>query len=148
MMRRSPLRRVGKKGARAIVEGRHRSPIPAVNRDRRDETYRRNFGGPAPGDYRLRIVLMPCAACKRRGPSEPAHVRARGMGGAKGSWKDLVPLCGARYGEQGCHSLYDRHRDAFRERFPGLDLATIAARLVADYLAELGLPLDATEVQP
>jgi hypothetical protein len=60
------------------------------------------------------------------------------MGGAKGCWKDLVPLCGPRYGSRGCHALYDLHREEFRRRFPGLDLAAIAAELAAAYLVEIG----------
>jgi len=143
MMRRSPLRRIGKKTAARMAHGTPRRPLPARNPERQEASYRRNYAGPLPGDYRLRIVVMPCAACGRRAPSEPAHVRARGMGGAKGCWRDLAPLCGPRFGDVGCHRLFDGDRAAFRARFPGLDLAAIAAELAAAYLAELGLAVDA-----
>ena len=36
------------------------------------------------------IRSLPCAACKKHGPSDPAHMRSRGAGGTS---KHLVPLC-------------------------------------------------------
>lgn len=35
---------------------------------------------------------QPCLACKKRGPSDPDHIRSRGAGGDD-SLSNLMPLC-------------------------------------------------------
>lgn len=78
---------------------------------RRRRLYERNFGAKA--DW---IRGMRCAVCGRPGPSDPAHVVARGMGGAHGGKEDLVPLC------REDHREYDARRvdEAQRRRLAAL----------------------------
>lgn len=45
------------------------------------------------------IASLPCLVCGRR-PSEPHHVKARGMGGKRPEWfevANLVPLCSSHH---------------------------------------------------
>lgn len=90
---------------------RSKKPLRRVNPERKAAKFERNFGA-----HRDFIVALPCAvrlsrsgglpvvhsfdrAGRARNPSlrnpfsiVSAHVQAIGMGGAKGSWRDLVPL--------------------------------------------------------
>lgn len=133
-MQRRPLNRVGEKGRARLEAG-----LPSIERGRinprNDTRYKkardRNFNGPS-GDYSRRIAAMPCCACGHPPPSAPAHVVGRKAGSAGGDWRQLVPLCADRIGVVGCHSLWDVFRWKFRERFPTVDLAEIAARLSAN----------------
>jgi hypothetical protein len=52
---------------------------------KRARLYEKQFGQKA--DW---VRSLPCAACKRDGPSDPAHMRSRGAGGTS---EHLVPLC-------------------------------------------------------
>lgn len=135
---------MGKKVAAKRAAGHatvQRAPIRQVNPERKKRLDARNFGGPD-GKYGEHIRSLPCCACGSIGFTQAAHVVARGMGGGKGSWKDLVPLCADRLGELGCHSLWDLFRDRFRQRFPGLDPAAMAAELSAEYLRRKGLVVE------
>ena len=73
-----------------------------------------------------RVRAMPCLVpgCMQR--VEACHARARGMGGAKGSWRDLVPLCREHHEEAGEHRTSKRH--AFELRH-GVSLTIAAAEL-------------------
>jgi hypothetical protein len=74
------------------------------------------------------IASLPCIVCGRR-PSEPHHVRARGMGGKRPPEFDaanLVPLCSDHH-RLGPDAV-ERGKRTFEERF-GLDLAAVAQRL-------------------
>lgn len=42
------------------------------------------------GEKAAWIRTLPCAACGKFGPSDPAHMRSRGAGGTS---EHLVPLC-------------------------------------------------------
>ena len=110
-----------------------RSPIRRRNPERRKKSYARNFGERADA-----VRAMPClhhgSACA--GPIVAAHTIARGMGGAKGSRRNLVPLCQASHVEAGENRT--SARCDFEER-TGLDLQAEAARIAA-YLDEQGLP--------
>ena len=98
-----------------------RKRVRAVNGRRRRRLFNRNFGPKA--DW---IRSLGCLrGCSTTAPSQAAHVRARGMGGCKGSAADLVPLC------YRCHDLLDS-RCGSPARFlalTGMDLVTEAERL-------------------
>lgn len=74
----------------------------------------------------LAAELAAAGATRCTGRTVAAHARARGMGGAKGTHEDLVPLCWSHHLEAG-----ERGTDA-RERFQRvyrIDLEAEAARL-------------------
>ena len=98
-----------------------RTPLRKANPERRARLYARNFG-----DHADTIRSMPCLVpgCQQR--VEACHARARGMGGAKGSWRDLVPLCREHHIEAGEHRTTQRH--AFELRH-GVSLTLAAAEL-------------------
>lgn len=62
-----------------------------------------------------------------------AHARARGMGGVKGSWRDLVPLCPIHHEEAG--EARTSKRRAF-EAFHGVNLIELAELLAEEHEAE------------
>lgn len=97
--------------------------LAPVNRARRAKSYARNFGPRADA-----VRAMPCLVAGCRLPTVAAHARARGMGGAKGDARELVPLCQPHHLEAGEHRT--SQRAAFEERH-GLDLTTEAARIAA-----------------
>lgn len=71
-------------------------PILSLPKDRpfRSETYRRL------------VAALPCAHCKRPGPSQCAHSDSAGKGmGIKSSDLSCFPACADSPGRQGCHSL-------------------------------------------
>ena len=98
-----------------------RTPLRKTNPERRARAYARNFGAHADT-----IRSMPCLVpgCQQR--VEACHVRARGMGGAKGSWRDLVPLCREHHIEAGEHRTTQRHAFELRHR---VNLTLAAAEL-------------------
>ena len=115
---------------------RRQTRLSPINRKRRVKKYERNFGAKA--DW---IVTLPCFACGRQGRSKPAHINARGMGGAKGSKKDLVPLCEViDLKEGGCHKKLDigcsNKPELFLERH-GIDLRAAADRFEAEWQERL-----------
>lgn len=79
MKRRTPLRR--------------RVPVKPVNRERRAERLETAYGPQA-----KLCRELPCCACGRRAPSEPAHVRSRGAGGKDRG--NVLPLCRTHHGDQ------------------------------------------------
>lgn len=104
-MKRTPLR-PGTKGLRRKTRLRAKKRLNPVNPERRERLRLQQFGGP----HRDRIVALPCAACGARPPSDPAHTRPRGMGGVKGRWWEIVPLC------RHCHREFDEYRGRFADR--------------------------------
>jgi hypothetical protein len=152
LQRRTPLAR-----GKAIARSTRLAP---VNRKRKAETYARNFG--SRGDpvramgclvgallereldevasfvSRLRVATsheILGLACSF-GPIQAAHTRARGMGGAKGGRRDLVPLCRHHHAEAG--EARTSQRADFERRY-GLDLQAEAAQIAAE-LDERGIP--------
>lgn len=77
-----------------------RTRLKPVNRARQERMRLQQFGG----KHRDRIVSKRCQICGRAGPSDPAHVIARGMGGVKGRWWHLIPLCREH------HQQYDQYK--------------------------------------
>ena len=139
-MKRSPLAR--------------KTPLRKRNPERRAAAYARNFGDRADA-----IRAMPCLACEverslasggmtrilgmfaidfapPRGAVQAAHVVARGMGGAKGDRRALVPLCAYHHGAAG--EGRTSQREDFERRY-GLDLTAKAAEL-AEQLDREGYP--------
>jgi hypothetical protein len=100
-----------------------RTPLRKRNPKRRARLYARNFGAHADT-----IRALPCLVlgCQRR--AEACHARPRGMGGANGSWRDLVPLCREHHIEAGEHRTTQRY--AFELRH-GVSLTLAAARLAS-----------------
>lgn len=103
LRRRKPLKRG--KPLRAKSPLRDRKPLRPVNPERIARLREQQFGG----RHRDRIVSLPCCACGRLGPSDPAHVRPRGMGGVKGKWWEIVPLC------RRDHRAFDEYRGRFAD---------------------------------
>ncbi|HEX2882628.1 MAG TPA: hypothetical protein VHO25_24075 [Polyangiaceae bacterium] len=129
-MIRSPLKR----GAPLV----RKTPIKRSNPKRRAAKYVRNFSGPGDFHHDTWIRAKRCCLCAtmlKRGqhdPTEAAHTKARGMGGANGSYKDLVPLCRTHHRSQ--ESLGNR----WALRTYGVDLVKLAATLLAEHEAEAG----------
>lgn len=110
--------------------------LPAVNSRRRAEKYRRNFAGPVAGlDFGEWIRRQPCLVygCQRT-DIQAAHVlRARGMGGCNGDWRDLGPLCVPH------HRRFDSSaRQAMLEEQGGLFYSRLAV-LIPAWIVEHGL---------
>lgn len=66
------------------------------------------------------------SATRCHGRIEAAHVVARGMGGAHGDRRDLVPLCSTHHWEQTMIGV-----GKFENKY-GLDLTSLAATLAAE----------------
>lgn len=111
-MKRTPLR----PGTKPL---RRRTRLKPVNAARRERLRLQQFGG----QHRDRIVALPCAACGAPAPSDPAHTRARGMGGVKGRWYDIVPLC------RTCHREHDEYRGRLSDPEVRAVLVRMAYRL-------------------
>ena len=82
---------------------KRKTPLRKVNPKRRAARKAEQFAAQAELCRRL-----PCAACGRPGPSDPAHVISRGAGGKdKGN---VIPLCKSdpKTGYVGCHE--DQHQ--------------------------------------
>jgi hypothetical protein len=137
-----------------------RTPVRKVNRERKAETFARNFGERA-GHVRALGCLVGQALARELdevedfagrlavavdheqteracdfGPTQAAHARARGMGGAKGDRRDLVPLCHRHHAQAG--ELGTSERAAF-ERLHDISLTAEAARIAAELDAK-GIP--------
>ncbi len=150
-MKRSPLKR----GSPLTRSTRVRASNPA----RRAKTFARNFGErgeavramsclvhwrrcqlEADGSPRLTSndairFMQSSSMCPASETRQAAHVRARGMGGAKGDRRDLVPLCAKHHAEAGEHRT--SARAAFEARYR-LDLIAEAERIAVE-LDERGL---------
>ena len=107
-----------------------RTRIKPVNPERKAKMYRRNYSGPY-GDHSSYIRSLPCSIKDHQGhlcygDSQACHVRVRGMGGAKGKWSDLVPLC--RRGHLQLDVTCANKAEAFKELY-GVDLEALADTL-------------------
>jgi hypothetical protein len=136
MLRRTPLKR-GKPLKQS--GGLKRSRINPVNRKRRAAKYIRNFAGPNQHDTWIRA--LPCCLCKHLGQrqgsqTQSAHTVARGMGGAKGTYRDTVPLCNAH------HRVQETVGNERIMAHYGLDLVALAAALAAQHERESGNALE------
>ena len=110
--------------------------IRPVNRERRARAYARNFGERAEHVRAMRCLVADRMGHLCRTRIVAAHVIARGMGGAKGDRRDLIPLCWESHewaGERGTDA-----RARF-EQFYGIDLQAEAARIASELDAR-GLP--------
>lgn len=91
------------------------------NPKRAKQAYARNYG-----DRGDAVRSMPCLITAAHGLSVAAHARARGMGGCKGTRRDLVNLC------QRCHLEAGEARTSQRAAFEalhGVDLFAEAERI-------------------
>ncbi len=123
-----------KRGAplRSKTQLRRGKRVAPRNAKRRAKLYARNFGERAA--FVRSMECLGSAGCA--GPIEAAHVRARGMGGVRGSRRDLVPLCSRHHAEAG------EARTSMRRTFElvhAVDLTAEAARIAAS-LDEAGVP--------
>jgi hypothetical protein len=107
------------------------------NAKRSRETYTRNFGERGEAVRAMRCLTLRelgPALVECRGPVQAAHVLARGMGGAKGDRRQLVPLCARHHEEAGEGSWKPQQpskRAAFEKRH-GLDLKAEAERIAIE----------------
>jgi hypothetical protein len=115
-MKRSSLRRSTRPLERR-TELERKTRISPVNRSRRAKAFARNFGERSDA-----IREMPCLVHERcdgdsncAGRVVAAHVQARGMGGAKGDRRKLVPLCWHHHEEASERRTSKRH--AFEMRY-------------------------------
>ena len=79
-------------------------PQAPMTLSKKEERRERQFGPKA--DW---IRTLPCAACGRDGPSDPAHMKSRGAGGTS---DHLVPLCRMCHTEQhtkGIKTFFSKH---------------------------------------
>jgi hypothetical protein len=74
-------------------------PIRWNNRERRAQKYVRNFEGGCGHDSFVRSLGCAVPECARW-DIEAAHEEKRKMGGAGGTWRDLVDLCTSHHREQ------------------------------------------------
>ena len=131
-MKRTPLR-PGTKPLRRKARLRTRKRLAPVNPERLARLRAQQFGG----RHRDRIVSLPCCVCGARAPSDPAHTRARGMGGVKGKWWEIVPLC------REDHWAFDEYRGRFADAEVRRELELRAHRLAwesYDYGYAPGVP--------
>lgn len=108
-----------------------RTRIRARNPKRKAATFARNYG-----ERGALVRAMPCVVAGCRHQSEAAHVKARGMGGAKGDKRGLWPGCQMHHTEAGEFRTTARAR--FEARYK-LDLIAIAERIALQLDAE-GIP--------
>lgn len=94
------------------------SPIKPYNKERREEAFERNFGSKERVEAVSRMGCVVCGAV----PCHNAHVTPRGMGGAHGDKKDVVPLCPTHHREQ------EEGTEAFEEKY-SVDLTEEAAKV-------------------
>lgn len=119
-----------------LVRGKR---VSRMNKERRAAKYARNFG-----DEAAAVRAMPCLACRNPPPKvgratgsvQATHVTARGMGGAKGTRLDLVPLCARHHSEAG--EARTSARAEFEARY-GLDLRAIADEIALAHEPPLGI---------
>jgi hypothetical protein len=112
---------------------RRKTPLRRFNPKRRAAAQARNFG-----ERGAAIRAMACLATKTpcRGRVHAAHVVARGMGGVKGSRRDLAPLC--EHHHHAASEARTSQRAAF-EATHEINLFTEAARIAVE-LDEKGYP--------
>jgi hypothetical protein len=98
-----------------------RTALRRANPERRAKVFARTFG-----DRGAAVRAMSCLVRGCHLPAQAAHAIARGMGGAKGTLRHLVPLCSGHHLEAGEYRTSARAR--FEERH-GLDLLAEAERI-------------------
>ena len=105
--------------------------VKASNPERRKKAYARNFGDRADAVRKMACLVggrgedpAPC-----QGDVVAAHVIARGMGGAKGDRRSLVPLCWAHHNEAGERGT--TQRASFEARYE-VDLLVESDRIAAE----------------
>ena len=102
-------------------------PMKRVNAARKRKAFIEDFGGK---EYLEVIHSMPCAVCDAPCEwTEAAHLTSRGAGGKADV---IVPLCGSRFGELGCHAKYDLRDSELRDHEPRL--RRLAKRLWSAWL--------------
>ena len=91
-------------------------PIVTIVKDRpvRDEAYRRL------------VASLPCAHCKRPGPSQCAHADEGKGFSIKASDLETYPLCADAPGRRGCHSLIGASGMFTRDQRRALESAYVA----------------------
>ena len=105
---------------------RRKTGVRPVSPERRAKTYARNYGTRGAAVRERGCLLLTSSVTPCGGPVHAAHSIARGMGGAKGDRRDLVPLCARHHRESGERGTSDR---AAFEAAHGLDLQAEAARI-------------------
>jgi hypothetical protein len=78
---------------------------------------------------------MACLVDGCRGAPMNAHTRARGAGGAKGTYRDIVPLCAVHHAEAGEMPGPGHWEGSKRQAFQiahGIDLERAAKRIARD----------------
>jgi hypothetical protein len=98
---------------------RRRKGVKRVNRPRKARTFQRNFHSP---EFVAFTRRQPCALCheaprkwwnREAWGNDCAHTKARGMGGAGGDWRYVVPCCPACHDAgrpNGEHALAREHQ--------------------------------------
>ena len=117
---------------------KRKTPMKRKNPKRKRKLYERNYGDRAAAVRDMHCLVVPLHALDQRitcrGRIVAAHVRARGMGGAKGDRRDLVNLCAKHHDEAGEYRT--SQRAAFEAKW-GVDLME-EARKLAERLDEQG----------
>lgn len=95
------------------------APIRKSNPERAKRVRDSQFGTDGKREW---IISLPCATCGKPGPSDPSHVRARGMGGVNSGPEWMIPQC------RECHSRLDSPGWGVKrfEAEYGVDLAALA----------------------
>lgn len=114
LRRKKPLRR--KTPLQRYTPLERHTPLKPVNHARRKRRRKECFGPQA----KLARTL-PCCVCKRRPPSDPAHVRSRGAGGKDRG--NVIPLCRTCHDRQGSMGI-----KSFQE-WAAVDFWEVAASL-------------------
>ena len=82
------------------------APIKPVNRERRAKLREEQFS--IADGYHAHIISLPCIRCAKAGPSDPAHMRDRSVGGKADT---ILPLC------RMCHTWQEVNGKAFEQEF-------------------------------
>lgn len=98
---------------------KRKTPLRKVNPKRRAKRKAEQFAAQAELCRRL-----PCAACGRPGPSDPAHVISRGAGGKDRG--NVIPLCKSDPGTGyvGCHE--DQHQRGWEAIYSATEIPPTA----------------------
>ena len=120
---------------------RRSGPIKSKNEERRAEKYERNYGDRGAPIRAMRclcdrpgVVCAPDQGCS--GDITASHTNARGMGGAKGDRRDMVPLCYQHSVEAG--ERRTSQRAEFEEKYG----ASLMGRTLEDWAEEIAQRLD------
>jgi hypothetical protein len=115
------MKRGGPIARRTRLESKTR--VKPVNKKRAAWKHERNFKN---ADY---VRTLPCVVCGRWGtedyPNQSAHIKARGMGGCNGDYRDQFPACDT------CHKEYDAGPKTWAKKHPEINLRAIADAIVA-----------------